>query len=332
MATSLEQIIHQYIQLPSRPTGSGWYPVICKVCNDHGHKGPRAGFRFDGTKVTYHCFNCGHSTSFDDNENKRVSGKMVTVLQAFGVPEEQWGQLNLLAMDHDKKKQEVSEKQKNLEPKEIPLPKTFYKLSSADPSDKWAEVAKLTLEDRQCDPSSYPFMLSVKTGNEILDRWYRRLIIPIYKDNKLIYYQGRGMNNQSKKYINPSVSRNNIIYGFDKLFVNPHQPLYIVEGWFDAFVIDGIAIFGNKITTEQKIWLDKSPRKKVYIPDRLGNGALGAKQALKFGWSISTPDIGDCKDVNDAVVKYGKLYVMKTITENTASGFQGEANIGLYCK
>ena len=121
------------------------------------------------------------------------------------------------------------------------------------------------------------------------------------------------------------------MFGFDKLFVDTKQPLYIVEGWFDAFVIDGVAIFGNKLTKSQIYWLKSSPREKVYIPDRLGNGQGAATQALQQQWSISTPDIGNCKDINEAVVHYGKLYVLKQIVDNIATDFQGQLKISMYC-
>jgi hypothetical protein len=38
--------------------------------------------------------------------------------------------------------------------------------------------------------------------------------------------------------------------------------------------------------------------------------------ALEYGWSISMPIWQEtCKDINEAVVKYGKLFVLKSIIE-----------------
>lgn len=57
-----------------------------------------------------------------------------------------------------------------------------------------------------------------------------------------------------------------------------------------------------------------------------------AEQALDEGWSISCPEIGDCKDVSEAVRKYGKMYVLKTITENKMTGFMARTYLGFYCE
>lgn len=326
---SLEPVIRTYVNLPMNSTGEGWVPVLCKVCNDHGKKGPRAGFKFTNGVTGYHCFNCGHKAKDDPAKNKRISQNMVEVLRAFQVPDEQWQKVQLARLGDRSKQQEI-EQIENIEPSEVVLPPSFYYLSDAETKDRWAEVARLILETRGVDYTEYPFMLSTDKKGE---PWHGRVIIPIYKDGKVIYYQGRDMTGKAdKKYRNPSISKEKIIYGFDKLFEKQTTPLYIVEGFFDAFVIDGIAIFGNEISKSQAIWLNRSQREKIYIPDRLGNGQLGAKQALKFGWSVSTPNIGNCKDINEAVLKYGKLYVIRTISDNIASGFQGEVKVGLYCK
>ena len=336
----LEQVIKQYINLPSHASGTGWFPVLCKVCNDSGRKGPRAGFKFDGGKVAYHCFNCGHATVYDPETHQGMPQKMAQVLNDFGVPEDQWKQVLILGLQNrDKGVKSTAQSGEapafqSVEPMPVPLPKHFYPLAEAGPNDTWAEIARDYLEhDRGVDPNSYPFMLAHKMGDKDLDRWFQRLIIPIYKDNQLIFYTGRDLTRKKqRKYLSPSYSREKVIYGFSELFRQTEEPLYIVEGWFDAHVINGVAILGNEISSAQQTWLNKSYRKKVYIPDRLGDGWVAAEEALKLGWSVSTPKIGNCKDINEAVLKYGKIYVMKSIAENTAEGFTARANLGIYCK
>lgn len=336
---SLEQLIRQYVQLPTVPSGTGWYPTL-HVC-DHGKKGPRAGFKFDNNTVAFHCFNCGLAAVYDPEQRGRegqplISKKMQQVLEDYNIPQDEWQQVLFSALktqDAGIATQQIGKPVQSIEPMEIPLPETFYLLSEADEDDKWAMIARYYLEDRSIDPSSYPFMLSKKTDIPHLKKWFGRVIIPIYKDGKLIFYTGRDLTEKAvKKYESPAVSRDRVIYGFDKLFENSDLPLYIVEGWFDAFVIDGIAIFGNEISSTKIKWLNRSRRKKVYIPDQFGDGFRAAKQAIDAGWSVSTPDFGDCKDVSAAVQKYGKLYVLQTLAQHTASGFEAELNARMYCK
>lgn len=64
----------------------------------------------------------------------------------------------------------------------------------------------------------------------------------------------------------------------------------------------------------------------------MGDGQDLALQGLKQGWKVATPDLGQCKDITEAIVKYGKLYVIKNIMENIYSGTTAETMLGLYCK
>ena len=54
------------------------------------------------------------------------------------------------------------------------------------------------------------------------------------------------------------------------------------------------------------------------VADADKSGAKLVDAAIKYGWSVSFPvwqeDL-DCKDISDAVVKYGKLFVLKSIID-----------------
>lgn len=340
--TSLETIIRKYVALPPSSTSGGWYPVLCKVCNDHGRKGPRGGFHFEGDAVAYHCFNCGpdKNTKFDPQSHRNMPEKMANVLSCFGVPEDEWKGLVFELMRNNSdgvSTSSTTSKPLQIEPAAIELPDTFYYLSYAKPDDNWALIAKHYLKGRGIDPSSYPFMLSHNTNDKKLQKWMRRIIVPIYKDEKLIFYQGRDLTDMAtKKYESPPSSKDKVLYGFDKLFEHTDAPLYIVEGWFDAYVIGGVAILGNELSQPQIEWLNRSRRRKVYIPDRQGDGQRTANKVIEQGWQISTPDLtvnaADCKDINDAVNRYGKLYVMKQLLDATStSEFDAQIKLGLYC-
>jgi hypothetical protein len=338
---SLEEVIRRYITLPTHASGTGWFPILCKVCNDTGKKGPRAGFKFDTEAVGYHCFNCSIKTKYDPETHANVPDKLVQVLRAFGVPEGEWEQVNfanLAKRDKGQIKTQPKASRTSFEPSVVPLPSHFYPLAEASPNDQWAEVTKAYLESRGIDHTSYSFMLSEKSRDPIVSKWYKRVIIPIYKDSNLIYYIGRDLTSKAqKKYLSPSYTKEKVMYGFTEVFRETDEPLYIVEGWFDAFAINGVAILGNEISEAQANWLNRSQRKKVYIPDRFGNGIQTAEQALKLKWSIATPGVNvwteDVKDMSDAVNRYGNLFVMKSLAETTTSDpFVANMNLGMYCK
>jgi len=325
----LEVIIRRHIQLPSQPTKKGWYECVHSGC-DHGKKGPRAGFRFDEDAVAFHCFNCGSSTTFDPDRDENMPYEMRKILRDFGIVDDEWQPIIFSRLGQQKRPSRY-EAPGLAEPDTISLPPTFYRLCSAN--NDWAEIANIYLTERGIEPSAYPFYLSTHTDVPYLRKWMGRLIIPIYKDKRLIFLLGRDLTGtKQKKYESSATSRDNVIYGFNEIFTYSEKPLFIVEGWFDAFVIDGVAIIGNELSQAKIQWINLSKRRKVYVPDRRGNGHLGAIAALEAGWEISTPDIGNCKDINEAFTKYGSLYVRKTLNEQIASGFEAEAKLTVYCE
>lgn len=333
MFANLEDVIRQHVSLSHRKNSRGWYPVLCKVCNDHGKKGKRAGFHFEGTKVGYNCFNCGHAAVYDPTEHKSMTKDMKTVLEAFGVPKEEWQKVLLSAMASPLGKERTSQTHIRQTPEEIAFPTFFYRLTN-DPNDDWAQAAIEHLaEKRKMSWENYPFYLSRLTDDPHSKQWYGRLIIPVFYKDKIIFYQGRDLSGQrSRKYMSPESPRDNVLFGYENIEKDTEAPLYVVEGFFDAVPIEGVAVFGPKITPQQLSWLKDTRRPKVVIPDRFGDGIRLAEQAIELGWAVSTPDIGQCKDISDAIVKYGLLYTLRTIKDHTSSGFEAATKVQMYCK
>ena len=331
---TLEQVIRQHMTIPARPNGAGFFQVACKVCNDHGKKGLRAGFKFEFQTVGYNCFNCGHSAGFDPNKHQTMPVKMVEVLDGIGIKRIDWEPVLYTAMVNSMDGT-VPEKRRELidiEPNAATFPPFFYPLRN-DPNDEWAQRAISYLVNRGIEWGHHPFHLVRKQDDHFDNkRWYGRLIIPTYKWGKLIFWQGRDLTDTMvKKYLSPNIDRSKVLDGFEEIEEHSELPLYIVEGWFDAFLISGVAIFGNKLTEAQIKWIARSSRQKVVIPDRQGDGQLLALQAASLGWSVALPDLGGCKDINDGVLKYGLFYTLKTIRENTYTSDIAEMLIPLYC-
>jgi hypothetical protein len=54
----------------------------------------------------------------------------------------------------------------------------------------------------------------------------------------------------------------------------------------------------------------------VLVPDRDHEGPRTVEQAIEYGWSVSMPDWPEgIKDVNDAVIKLGKLAALWAILD-----------------
>jgi hypothetical protein len=321
----LEEVIKRYVPL-NPASSSGWHTMLCNVCHDAGRRGPRAGFKFENNTVSYNCFNCGITGSYSNQ--KTLSHDMQKILTAYKIPE---FEINEVLFNASGAASTNQANRTNLIPGELNLPDYFYELTD-DKDDVWCQYSLDYLKDRCIDPTSQKFYCVKLTDNPNSKKWYGRLIIPIYYHDTLIYYIGRDLVGKSKvKYRSVRVKRDNIIYGFNNFKIT-NGPLYVVEGWFDAANINGVALFGNKLTKEQELILSNVNREKVIIPDRYGNGHILAEQAIKLGWKISLPDIGEAKDINEAIIKYGLLYVLKSIQDNIQDSEMAKVALNLYCK
>jgi hypothetical protein len=327
----LQEIIRTYIQL-GVATPSGWHTVRCLVCNDHANK-KRGGFKFEGDKVGYHCFNCPARANYDPNF--KMSDAMKDVLAAFGVPEEVLNGIILkdLAIRKGLKSPEVK-KESVFYPKEVQFPSYFERLK-INPNDSIAVLAEEHLQTmRAMSLNDYPFYTGRNDGTKESKQWVARLIIPFYHQEKLIFYQGRDLLESSNrlKYLSLAIPKGNVMYGMDEIHRKTDDPLYIVEGFFDAFHLGGIAVLGNELSAEQIKILNRTPRKKIVLPDRKGDGHLLAIHGMRQGWHVGMPEIGNCKDICEAIVKYGKLYVRQSIIENTFTDVQADVAIRLFCE
>ena len=57
-------------------------------------------------------------------------------------------------------------------------------------------------------------------------------------------------------------------------------------------------------------------REIILVPDRDRAGQQLIDDALEYGWSVSFPEWEpDVKDINDSVVRYGKLFTLKSILD-----------------
>jgi len=327
----LQEIIRTYISLGDA-TPSGWHPVRCLACNDHANK-KRGGFKFEGDTVGYHCFNCPAKATYDPNF--KMSDAMRDVLAAFGIPEEELNGIILkdLAIRKGLKSPEVK-KESVFYPKEVKFPSYFERLK-VDPNNSIAVMAEEHLQtQRSMSLGDYPFFTGKNDGTKESKQWVARLIIPFYHQEKLIFYQGRDLldNSTRLKYLSLAIPKGNVMYGMDEIHRKTDDPLYIVEGFFDAFHLGGVAVLGNELSTEQIKILNRTSRKKIILPDRRGDGHLLALCGIEQGWAIGMPEIGECKDICEAVVKYGKLYVLNSIIEKTFTGNEAKAQIFVLCK
>jgi DNA primase len=89
----------------------------------------------------------------------------------------------------------------------------------------------------------------------------------------------------------------------------------VMEGVFDALSISGLAVLHAEINDAQVRLIRSLGKEVIVVPDQDVAGMKLVDRAVELGWSVSMPEWPDCKDVNDAVVKYGRLATLITILQ-----------------
>jgi hypothetical protein len=318
----MEELIKQNIRFEGK--SKGWDHCKCKLCNDYK---VRASFRFEDDKIKYSCFNCGDSSSYKRNSTF-LSKEFRAVLNAFGITD---NDIDLELGKNFFNKDQIVMAKKKAESKvaEIELPPNTYQVSSIVESDAWTIVASEYLAGRGLSLAANKWFLS--SNLEYRDR----LIVPYYKDGKLIYWQARSFDeNAKKRYINPNVPIEPILYGYEELEKNTDAPLFVMEGVFDAISINGVSMLGSKLYKQRIDAFKKSRRRKVFVidkKDKQNNGYNLGVDALKNGWDITYVS-GTTTDVNHSLQKYGKLYTIRNLIDNSKSGFEARVNLETICK
>lgn len=313
---------------------SGWVSGNAPCCVHNGESQDtrnRGGFIVNDSSISYSCFNCGFKSSW--RPGWHISYKFRKLLRWLQADENtiQW-----LVIEAVRLKDTVS-------PDAIPatevIPVDFAARKLPDDSasfSQWSTQLSLTNEQylvpsqliqaveyvsgRGIDVQKYQFYLSSDTAYNM----HRRVIIPLYWHDRLIGYTARALDHATQPKFHSSHEPN---YVFNVNHQLPNSQFVIVcEGPFDAMSIDGVAVLGSSVSETQADIIDALSREVIVVPDfdvkpgKKGRMAWTGQQlvdaALEYGWSVSFPVWREtCKDINEAVVKYGRLFVLKSILD-----------------
>jgi DNA primase len=161
-------------------------------------------------------------------------------------------------------------------------------------------------------PDDYPVMVQLHEERS----WKNRpsVIIPFTYDNVIVGHTQRFLDNRTPKYI--SNSQPGYVFGTD-LQHKDWAHAIVVEGIFDALCISGLAVMHSTVSDEQARLIRSLGREITVVPDQDLAGMELVDRAVGLGWAVSMPPWpADIKDVNDSVMRYGRLATMLTIFEN----------------
>jgi hypothetical protein len=289
--------------LPSKRkvTPSGWISFNAPCCDD---KRQRGGFIINGgDAVSYHCFNCQFKCSWQPG--RTISQKMGKFMRMLNMSDDIISQLRLEALRlNESESTTVRSIVPTFELRSLPLDSEPIVNLLNDPPEKLLPVIEYLLGRNLC-LEDYNFYWTPRIG------FNNRVILPFYKDGACVGYTARAIGDAKPKFI--SEQQPGYVFNLDRQN-NNREFVIVCEGPFDAISIDGCALLGSEIKDSQNWLLKQLGKEIVLVPDRDHEGPKTIEQAIEFGWSVSMPDWPQgVKDVNDALVKLGRLATLHLI-------------------
>lgn len=315
----IQQSLTLALPAKHKRTPSGWISFDAPCCIHNGETRDtkqRGGIMYntDGT-VSYHCFNCGYTSSYVPGRN--ISYKMRKLMRWLGMPDSEITRLSLEAL---KIKEEIvldteqrSFNTPTFESRKLPVGARpimdFADWKALEPSgvDQDLVNALEYVFGRGLDINDYNFMWTPEGS------YKSRLIVPFYYQGNIVGYTARKIGEGKPKYITDS--QPGYVFNLDNQGWF-RKYCFVVEGPFDAISIDGVAVLRNDINDQQATLINALRRQVVIVPDNDKAGKNLLECALQNEWSVSFPEWEEAKDINEAVQMYGKIYVLKKIVEN----------------
>jgi len=295
--------LQTYLPGKRKHTPSGWISFNAPCCDD---KRQRGGFIVNaGDAVSYHCFNCGFKCSWQPG--RHISQKMNQFMRNLNIPDDVIAQLRLEALRlDDNNTTEIRSIIPKFDVRALPLDSEPIDKLLNNPPEKLVPILEYMV-DRKIYPEDYSFYWTPKVG------FSNRLIIPFFYKNEIVGWTARAINDAKPKYL--SEQQPGYVFNLDRQ-QDDREFVIVSEGPFDALSIDGCALLGAEIKDSQNWLLKQLNKELILVPDKDHEGPRTVEQAIEYGWSVSMPDWPEgVKDINDAVIKIGKLAALWSIVQ-----------------
>jgi hypothetical protein len=336
MFNSVQEYTLGILPAKRKKGSSGWISFNAVCCQ---HSGENSDTRSRGGVITgamgqinYHCFNCGFKTGYQPG--RVLSFKFRKLLGWLGADQ---NEIQRLVFDALRVRDIVDpgivaepEEEIKFEKRKLPAEALsflalveFYELADKSYPRGMIHAVEYACS-RKIDLQKYEFFWSP----EVEHKMSHRIIIPFKYQGETIGYTARALVDGIKpKYYTDYPG--NFVFNLDQQH-RDNKFVIVCEGPFDAMSVDGVSVQANDLSETQAELIEALGKQVIVIPDfdrhvnRQGKsvwpGEQLIKRAMEFGWSVSFPIWREtCKDVNDAVIKYGKLFVLKSILAATES-------------
>ena len=317
-----------------KTAASGWLSANAPCCVHNGESADtrsRGGLIPNDQGISYHCFNCNYKASFV--AGRPLSYRFRKLLTWFGADDNTVRQLVIEAI-------RLKEQYEILKPQDVPPPEPvnfkarplpneaqsfrglveFYELADrVDYPTQFMDAVKY-VSDRRIDMQRYEFFWTPEVEHKL----NYRAIVPFQWQGQTVGWTARTtVDGIRPKYY--TMHEADFVFNMDQQQADS-KFVIVTEGVFDAMAIDGVAILGNECSERQADIIDALGREVIVVPDfdthvnknnvKVWPGEIMIDRAVEYGWSVSFPVWAEtCKDVGEAVEKYGKLFVLKTILD-----------------
>jgi hypothetical protein len=217
------------------------------------------------------------------------------------VPQEEIERINLESLKHRSiegllgERQAIMQQLQTIAFEDRDLPATTQPLN---------DTAKDYLQNRRI-PLDYPFLYKTMPRPGV--------VIPFTYENQVVGHTTRFLDNRTPRYIQDI--QPGYVFGTDLLHDN-WTCVIVLEGVFDALSINGLAVLHAEINDAQARLIRSLGRDVIVVPDQDEAGMKLVDRAVELGWAVSMPEWpADVKDVNDAVIRWGRLATLLTIMQ-----------------
>ncbi len=291
---SIQDLIERNISLGARST-QGFHSVKCADCGDYKR---RAGFKMDGGRIVYKCFNCGISAIHEDGTG-RITNSFISLLEAFGCDEDEV-RATVLSNVINGNVRQAGERTISTTCETIDTPSTWVGLD--DRSEESLAVLAYA-EKRGIDRKKLQIVRDTDLPGF--------MVIPFYYGGRLVFWQARDITGAYKpRYKSPSVPREAIVFNRDLLDdYKASSKLFVCEGPINASLVNGVALTNSSPSPAQRLLLSRTSRDLCVVVEHDTNGIQLGRWAIGNKMKITTTPPG-CSDVAESVLRHGLLYTV----------------------
>ena len=313
MLNIISDFIKGILPTKKKTTPSGWTSFNAPCCVHNGESPDTRGrggltANPDGS-VSFHCFNCNFKASYQPG--RHLTFKFRKLLKWLGADDTDIKRLVIEAIRvrelvaPEEVKQEAEEEKIDFKVRDLPEDaENLVAMDYVHPALEYCVARKIDLD-------KYAFYATRQEQYNL----HKRILIPFIWQGRTIGYTARAIEENVKPKYHSNYEPNFVFNTNNQLADSKF--VIVCEGPFDAMSIDGVAVLNNKCNETQADIIESLGKEVIVVADRDRAGAKMINNAIEYGWSVSFPVwLETSKDVNEATVKYGRLFVLKTILDS----------------